>query len=458
VFGPLNFTMTGCNTSALATALRPMIPGTFDHLPLVSRLARLVLQLVGSGVERDARSALARHLVQRLFRVRGAGSGARHNFGMKHSSFMKCPNAAFVDNPYDTATMTSTCMHSEYGDRYDPMGSGCRHMNSYQKAYQGWFGKCNVVDVTASGTFTLLPLELPCDGIQVLQIPMPHTRPFFRSGGGGSSGVTELTHYFLEFRASTGIDKGLTPSVQVRVSGDIKMRTQRGLNTWFLDMNPATSTLDGLTAGGTFTDPAGSVKFTIDAIEPTKATVRVEFQGGGQGAPKCMDDSLLEAPGPVPRAAPPPPRCRTARPRWPPTEAPAPSEAVARAARAALAARATAAARAVPRAAAVVAARAAAATRGPPPRSTPRPRTGPRPRRVRAARAAAWAAAARADRPARGAPPAAAAPPRRAASRARTWSPRMRLPPRRIAQRRRAARGAPALLALGALLLRRRRR
>jgi MYXO-CTERM domain-containing protein len=302
VFGPLNFTMTGCNTSALATALRPMIPGTYDHYLwyLGSRVSACSWSgLASSGMpDRPSRDTWYNASSGCVVLVQEPG----HNFGMKHSSFMKCPNASFVDKPYDTATMTSTCMHSEYGDRYDPMGSGCRHMNSYQKAYQGWFGKCNVVDVTATGTFNLLPLELPCDGIQVLQVPMPHIRPFYRSGGGGSAGVTELTHYFLEFRASTGIDRGLAPSVQVRVSGDIKMRTQRGLNTWFLDMNPATSTLDGLVAGGSFTDPAGSVKFTVDSIEPTRATVRVEFEGGGMGAPKCMDDSLLEAPGPGPES------------------------------------------------------------------------------------------------------------------------------------------------------------
>ena len=52
--------------------------------------------------------------------------------------------------------------------------------------------------------------------------------------------------------------------VQVRVSGDMRMRTQRGFHTWFLDMNPATTALDGLVAGGSFTDPAGNIKITVD--------------------------------------------------------------------------------------------------------------------------------------------------------------------------------------------------
>lgn len=79
-------------------------------------------------------------------------------------------------------------------------------------------------------------------------------RPFYRSGGGGSAGTTNLTHYYVEVRAPHGFDRGLTPSAQIRVSGDIRQRTQGGLNTWFLDMHPATSALDGLGAWGRFTD------------------------------------------------------------------------------------------------------------------------------------------------------------------------------------------------------------
>ena len=77
-----------------------------------------------------------------------------HNFGMQHSSSMDCGSASFHDTPQ------GNCTHSEYGDPFDPMGGGCRHMNAWQKAYQGWSQGCNMVRVQSSGTFTLLPLEL----------------------------------------------------------------------------------------------------------------------------------------------------------------------------------------------------------------------------------------------------------------------------------------------------------
>jgi MYXO-CTERM domain-containing protein len=159
-----------------------------------------------------------------------------------------------------------------------------------------------MVDVTSSGTFTINPLELPCDGVQVLQIPMPKMRPFTRSGGGGPSGITTLTHYYVEFRASHGFDRMIAPTVQVRVSGDVRMRTQRGFHTWVLDMNPATTTVDGLAAGGSYTDPAGSIKITVESMDAQKASVKVEIMGGSGGGAMCLDGTPFTGPGPGPES------------------------------------------------------------------------------------------------------------------------------------------------------------
>ena len=216
-----------------------------------------------------------------------------HNFGMQHSSSMDCGTEVFPDAP------DGTCTHSEYGDRYDPMGGGCRHMNGWQKTYNGWTQGCNMVRVRATGTFTLLPLELPCDGAQVLQIPMPKTRPFMRSGGGGSASTDMLTHYYLELRTKRGVDASLTTSVHVRVSGDIKGRADRGLHTWILDMDPATTNFDGMLAGKSFNDPAGGVSFTVTELDENHATVSVTMTANG-GGPVCMDGTTAFAtPGPA---------------------------------------------------------------------------------------------------------------------------------------------------------------
>jgi MYXO-CTERM domain-containing protein len=84
------------------------------------------------------------------------------------------------------------------------------------------------------------------------------------------------------------------------VGGGISDRNRRGLHTWFLDMNPATTDLDGLAAGGTFADPTGSPKITVVSLDATQATIKVEFDGGGTGAPTCLDDTPLQGMGPGP--------------------------------------------------------------------------------------------------------------------------------------------------------------
>jgi MYXO-CTERM domain-containing protein len=305
VAGPLTYTMSDCATSsttAMATALRPQITGTFDQYfwymgSKVSACSWSGLAMVGSP-DRPAKDTWFNASSGCVVLVHEPG----HNLGLKHASSMKCGTDVFVDAP------DGVCTHSEYGDTLDAMGSSCRHMSSVTKGYEKWFGGCNQVDVTATGTFTLLPIEVPCDGIQGLQIAMPKTRPFYRSGGGGSAGTTNLTHYYIEFRSAYGFDgkhgtmAALKPQVQIRVSGDLRKSSQSGLNTWYLDMDPATTALDGLLVGGTFKDPAGGITIKVDAIETTKATVSVEIENG-TGAPTCMDGtSTVTAPGPGPES------------------------------------------------------------------------------------------------------------------------------------------------------------
>ena len=236
VFGPFQYAIGNCNTSGMPTMFREMVNqmggGTFNHY----------LWYIGSRTSACSWSGLGEvgtpAAPQNDTWYNGSSSCVvmiqepGHNFGMQHSSSMRCGSASFNDTPQ------GSCTHSEYGDPFDPMGGGCRHMNAWQKTYNGWLQGCNMVRVRSSGTFTLNPLELACDGAQVLQIPMPKTRMFMRSGGGGSATNDALTHYYLELRTKRGADMALTTSVHVRVSGDIRGRSSRGLHTWILDMDP----------------------------------------------------------------------------------------------------------------------------------------------------------------------------------------------------------------------------
>jgi MYXO-CTERM domain-containing protein len=304
VFGPFQYTITGCGTRDMANALRPMIPGQFDHY-----LWYMGTRVTACGWSGLASGGTAARPSRDTWYNASAGCGVLiqepgHNFGMRHSAGMTCMGGAvpFLDTPQDV------CTHSEYGDSFDPMGrGGCKHMNAFQKSYVGWLGGCNLAEVTSSGTYNLLPLELPCNGIQALQIPMGKTRPFFRSGGGGGSGITELTHYYVELRAPIGIDRQINPVVQVRVSSDTKGATQRPTHTWFLDMAPAMGQ-QGLGAGASYADPAGNIKITVMSLDAKQATVNIEIAGSTPGTPaKCLDDSTVMAPGPGPESCAPAP-------------------------------------------------------------------------------------------------------------------------------------------------------
>lgn len=290
VFGPLTYRMTGCNTRSLADTLKSQL-GVYDHY-----LWYLGARNTSCGWGGLAESGLPSRPTNDSWYNGSAGcvvlvQEPGHNFGMMHSSSMTCGTSTFADDP------DATCTHVEYGDRYDPMGGACNHMNAWQKVFEGWLQKCNGVTVRTSGTYTLQPLELACDGPQVLQIPMPKVRPFGRSGGGGSATVENLQYYYLELRTARGFDDTIrnAPTVLVRVAEDFRARTDRGRHTWILDMDPTTRTIDGLSVGKTFTDPAGGVSFKVTAMSADSASIQVTVPASGAAMGNtCLDDTRYD--------------------------------------------------------------------------------------------------------------------------------------------------------------------
>ncbi len=307
VFGPIRYTLAnGCGTSQLASDLRAMIPGTFQHYlwyfgSRQSACAWTGLASVGTP-DKPSRDTWYNASTSCVVLVQEPG----HNFGMQHSSSLACTGASFADDP-------NGCTASEYGDPFDPMGSGCRHMNVWQKDYQGWFGGCNGVTVQSSGTFTLLPIEQACDGVQYLKIVSPKTRTFNRpAAGGGGASVETFSHYYVELRTPQDFDgmlgnrAVLAPQVLVHVGGDARGRNQRGLHTFLLDMTPTTTGRSGfadaaLGVGKSFSDPAGGMTITVMAVSATQATVAIDMPGGTAG-PTCIDATPFTAPGPGPES------------------------------------------------------------------------------------------------------------------------------------------------------------
>jgi len=241
-----------------------------------------------------------------------------HNFGMVHSSAMRCMRGGVPVSVADPADPTTSCAHDEYGNPFDPMGGGpplpgarpslCYHMNGVQKSYEEWLDGCNIVKATHSGLFTLHPLESPSQELQVLQIPLlvPRTQPFqpdtpLKAG--------TLSAYYLELRAPVGLDAALSrPRLFVIAAGNLREARSRGNPNWLIDMTPETPTLfdADLPVGKTFVDPVpGGPRFTLVALDASKAVVRVELGGvpatDQPGAGTCLDD-LPYVPGMIRKA------------------------------------------------------------------------------------------------------------------------------------------------------------
>jgi MYXO-CTERM domain-containing protein len=306
VYGPFSYppltTCTNADTDALANTLRAQIPGTYDqyawYFTSLSEACQAWSGLAQLGTPaHPARDTWLNAAGDCVTLVQEPG----HNYGMAHSSAIRCGTDAPITDSLDAG-----CSHDEYGDPFDPMGHGCYQMNMYQKAYEGWLGGCNSVKVTATGTFDLYPMEDECDGVQVLQVPMPKVRPFTRpSAGGGPGGTTNFAYYYVEYRQQAGnFEKALRGSnvfdgVLIHAGEDYRTAAQDGRHPYLLDMNPATSTMNdaALTVGNTYTDPAGGVSITLVAATADKATVQIKIDGG-TGAPVCLDGTTFDATAP----------------------------------------------------------------------------------------------------------------------------------------------------------------
>lgn len=284
VLGPFSYPMTRCDNTGMARTLKPMI-GMYDHYLWYfgSRTQSCQFSGLAEGglPDRPTNDTWYNGSANCVVLIQEPG----HNFGMMHSSSMTCGQTPFADDP------DATCMHNEYGDRYDPMGGSCNHMNGWQKVFEGWLQQCNGLKIKSSGMFTLQPIELACDGPQVLQIPMPKTRPFGRSGGGGLATVENIAFYYLELRTPRGFDSTMrnSPTVLVRVAEEFRDRMDRGRHTWILDMDPSTRTIDGLGMGQSYMDPAGGVSFQVMALSMDSATIQVTVPNG-TGPAICLDE------------------------------------------------------------------------------------------------------------------------------------------------------------------------
>jgi hypothetical protein len=113
-----------------------------------------------------------------------------HDFGLWHSHGESCNSAG--------------CTIDEYGDIYSVMGSGLNpisHTTAFEKERLGWLGytgRRKILKVTASGVYSLSPLEDPSGGVKALLWREPG---FYdpRIGSDGGRG------YYVELRVGVGV-------------------------------------------------------------------------------------------------------------------------------------------------------------------------------------------------------------------------------------------------------------
>jgi len=178
------------------------------------------------------------------------------------------------------------------------MGGGAHHPSAAHKYMQGWMSGCNLVKAGTSTTITMVPQELPCNGVQLVQIPAPKTRPGPGIRGDGQGNPPMLTHYYLEMRAPLGFDAGLGPMILVSIGPDLPAANRNAPYVYLLDTQPGTTTLNdsGLKAGQTYMDPGGGLTITVNSIDNASASVTIT--SSGTGALTCGNSMAFTAPGP----------------------------------------------------------------------------------------------------------------------------------------------------------------
>jgi hypothetical protein len=185
-----------------------------------------------------------------------------HNFGLHHASTWSCTNASG-----QRVSMSATCTLNEYGDPFDVMGRGYRHMSVFQKGRLGWLGASNMATATATGSYSLVPQETPSSALQSLRVRRDST-----------------TFYYVEYRQPFGFDSfgsgdSVVNGVLVHVAPDYGTLDKPKL----LDMTTGTTSYTdaALVVGQTFSDATSGISIRLDSRTSANANVTVTLPGSG---------------------------------------------------------------------------------------------------------------------------------------------------------------------------------
>ena len=190
------------------------------------------------------------------FDVRVVAHELGHNLGLAHAGSLAC----------NGVTLGPSCFGSEYGDPFDVMGgslSGVRQPSGYHKLRLGWLAPGRAVTATASGRYTIAPLEA-ASGIAVLRVP---------SGAGAQSYYVDFRQPNAGFDAYDPTDPAIA-GVMVRIADDPSLTPPT--NTQLLDGTPGTDGFaDATFAPGTAFDDGAGARVAVVSAGPGGAVVDV---------------------------------------------------------------------------------------------------------------------------------------------------------------------------------------
>ncbi len=199
-----------------------------------------------------------------------------HNLGLTHANGYRCKDQ------YNFYTdMSSTCQSLEYYDDFDVMGNSntsyTQDLSAYHKLQLGWLPKANMQQISASGEYTITPIEKTADGTQVLLVPRATWRK-----------IGVLDYYYLEYRPHTEANSVQPPGALVRYG---KIYDDLGFNNSnLIDTTPETIYGNNfsdapLAIGRTFTDSVNGVTITPVSATPDQLKVKVTLGSNRTSSP-----------------------------------------------------------------------------------------------------------------------------------------------------------------------------
>jgi len=184
-----------------------------------------------------------------------------HAMGLNHADSQDCYDllGKRVSYPFD---LPYGCKVLNYGNPFDIMGSGYRHLNSVNKYKLGLFSPPNIKTVTTAGFYNIYPIETNDSNVKTLRIPY---------NNGFQSGT-----WVLEFRQPYGVWDNFSNTDPV-VNGVTVLKELNG-SSYLIDTHPSTVTYDDapLGAGESF----GEQDMSQDSVVSSKKNnFYVTFRG-----------------------------------------------------------------------------------------------------------------------------------------------------------------------------------